>query len=684
MRRSSLILLLTFLAAACAGAAGTPGPAPRPQAAAAPVAIAEVEPAPAPGGSPPELARPIPYPVEPPEGYRRAVRQGTRTATGAPAEAYWQQWAEYDIEARVDADAKTLTGSETIRYTNASPDPLPVLVINLIQNYHAEGVERVRPAEVTGGVDIERVAVAGEELGTTTSQQNPGWAVQGTLMYIVLPEPVSPGGTADLAIDWSFPLPQAGASGRMGYSDDELLYLGYWYPQMATYDDVIGWHAESFRGNAEFYSDFGTYHVTIDAPAGYLVMSTGTLQNADEVLAEDVIRRMAGAETSDDVVHVVTHDGAASATAASEDGRLRWEFAADSVRDVAFGVMRNYAWDAARTPVGDRDGDGETDYARVDAFWRTSAPLYEQAWRYAQHSIDFHSRFTGLSYPWPHMSVVEGGGIIGGGMEFPMMTLIGSYSQADPEDLYSVVAHELAHMWLPMTLSNNERRYAWLDEGTTSFNENNARKEFYPESDPVQDEQRSYLSVARAGLEGPIMRWSDFHRPGPEYGTASYAKPASLLHALRGLLGEDVFNEAYREFYRRWAFKHPYPWDLFRTFEAVSGRNLEWFWRAWYYESTQDGSWYLDQAVGSVDQTENGATRITIRDQGWVPMPVYLEITLADGSQIRETIPVERWLAGADETDITLPPGSGTVTGVVIDPEGLFPDMDRSNNRWEP
>ncbi len=673
MRRLTLVLAAAFTTA-CAGAGAPPPPAPAPDA-------AQVQ---APAAAVAVMARPIPYPVEPPSGYTEAIRRGTRTADGAPGASYWQQWAHYDIDARVDAEAKMLAGSETIRYRNGSPDRLPLLVLNLLQNYHAEGVERVRPAEVTGGVDIERVAVAGQELGMTNSQQQPGWAVQGTLMFIVLPEPVSPGGTVDLAIDWSFPLPQAGASGRMGYSDDELLYLAYWYPQMATYDDVIGWHAEPFRGNAEFYSDFASYDVTVDAPAGYLVMSTGTLQNGEDVLAPDVLDRLAEAETSDQGVHVVTHEGADAATAESDDGRLRWEFAADSVRDVAFAVMSTYAWDAARTPVGDRDGDGETDYARVDAFWRDYAVNYDQAWRYAQHSIDFLSRFTGLSYPWPHMSVVEGGGIIGGGMEFPMMTLIGNYNDRGPEALYSVTAHELAHMWLPMTLSTNERRYAWLDEGTTSFNENNARAEFDPDSDPRQEEQDGYLSVARAGLEGPIMRWSDFHRPGPAYGVASYAKPASVLHALRGVLGDDVFMDAYQEFYRRWAFKHPYPWDLFRTFESVSGQDLDWFWRAWYYESTQDGEWYLDQAVTSVDRLDSGATRITVQDLGWVPMPVLLEITLADGQVLDRTIPADRWLTGANEAVITLEPGTGSVTGVVIDPDGLFPDMDRSNNRWKP
>lgn len=669
MRRIPLIAVLLAWSA-CAT------PQPEPPASGPPAAETTVTPT---AVSDPE--RPIPYPVQAPAEYRRAVARGTRSTTGALGPSYWQQRVDYAIQARVDAGTRTLTGSEAIRYHNNAPTPLPTLILNLLQNYHAEGAERIRRAEVTGGFEIGRVAVNGQELDVSASGQTPGWGIDGTLMYVVLPEPVPASGAVDLAIEWSFALPQAGASGRMGYSGDELLYLAYWYPQLAVYDDVFGWHADQFLGNAEFYSDFGSYDVTIDAPVGWLVMSTGTLENPDEVLAPDVAERLRESESSDDVVHVVTHGGTDAATAQSADGRLRWVFTADSVRDVAFAVTRNHAWDAARTPVGDRDGDGATDYSRVDAFWRAAAENWAEAWRYAQHSIDFLSRFTGLAYPWPHMSAVEGGGIIGGGMEFPMMTLIGDYNRRGGDALYSVIAHELAHMWVPMILSTNERRYAWLDEGTTSFNENNARAEFLEGSDPYSGEQQGYLSVARMGAEGPIMRWSDLHRPGRSYSVASYAKPAAVLHALRGVLGAETFERAWREYYDRWAFRHPYPWDMFNTFEDVAGRDLDWFWRSWYYESTQDGNWYLDQAVADVERLANGEVRITVRDLGWVPMPVHLRITRSDGEVLERTIPVDRWLAGADEAAITIPAGP-EVTGVAIDPEGYFPDIDRRNNDW--
>ncbi|MEJ2504576.1 MAG: M1 family aminopeptidase, partial [Gemmatimonadota bacterium] len=366
------------------------------------------------------------------------------------------------------------------------------------------------------------------------------------------------------------------------------------------------------------------------------------------------VERLRQSESSDDRVRVVAHEGTHAATAQSPDGRLVWQFRADSVRDVAFSVTRNHAWDAARTPVGDRDGDGVTDYTRVDAFWRSYSRYYDEAWRYAQHSIAFLSAYTGLPYAWPHMTVVEGGGIIGGGMEYPMMTLIGDYNRAGADPLYNVTAHELAHMWLPMMASVNERRFAWLDEGTTTFLENNARADFFPGADPYGGEQRGYLSTAASGMEGPMMRWSDFHRPGPAYGTASYAKPASVLHALRGVLGEETFTRALRTFFDRWAFKHPYPWDFFNTFEDVSGRDLDWFWRSWYYESAADGErWYLDQSVEAVERLESGETRVTVRDLGWVPMPAVLTITRSDGTTLERTVPVDRWLEGADRATVT-------------------------------
>lgn len=621
--------------------------------------------------------RPVPYPVVFPSEFQRAIEMGTRTNTGEPGPRYWQQWTDYDIRTRILPLQKRVEGSVTITYHNRSPDPLPFIALHLLQNFHAEGAVRNRSAEVTGGVELKRVMLPGQELRPRQTRGEPGYTVNGTILMIHLPTPVEAGGKVDLVIDWAFTVPQVGCGGRMGWSQDNMFHIAYWYPQLAVYDDVDGWQADQFRGGAEFYSGFGNYDLTIEAPPGWVVMATGHLENPEAVLPDPVLQRYLRAQSSDDVVHVLTEDdfGPGIATLKSDLGFLTWRFHADSVRDVAFSAVSESRWDAARTPVGDRDGDGTTDYALINTFWRPSAPRWANAWRYAQHSIDFLSRWTGYPYPWPHMTAVEGGGIIGGGMEFPMMTLIDDYNSRNDSALYYVNAHELGHMWLPMIVNIDEKRYAWMDEGTTTFNENQARKEFYPGFNHDEPDRESYLDVARAGEEGAMMRWSDFHYPGPAYSTASYAKPATVLVALRGLLGEETFVRAFRTYIDTWAFKNPKPWDFFNTVERVSGQDLDWFWRTWYYET-----WTLDQAIASVT-IEGDVTSIEIADLGWVPMPARVTVTTASGETSTQEIPVEAWLDGGTTADLQL--RGPEVVKVEIDAAGVFPDIDRSNNVWE-
>jgi hypothetical protein len=627
--------------------------------------------------------RPIPYPVATTNGFERAVQQGTRSLTGAPGASYWQQWTDYAIRARLDVEAKRVEGTVRMVYHNNSPRPLPVLALQLVQNVHREGAVRNREAEVTGGMEIGRIVAGGDTLAEMTGPQRPtgatgGYAVFGTTMMVRPSRAIPARDSIVLEVDYGFRIPEGGAGSRMGYNGDNLVYLAYWYPQMAVYDDVVGWQTDPFLGNAEFYMGYGNYDVTLEVPQGWTVVGTGTLANAGDVLPPPILDRLRRAEESDTVVHVLTPEdfGAGKATRTSSTGYLPWTFTADSVRDVAYSVSRESRWDAARTRVGDRDGDGATDYARVDAVWRETAPLWANAWRYSQHSIDFLSRWTGFPYPYPHMTSVEGGGIMGGGMEYPMMTLIGDYTGAPDTALYSVHAHEEAHMWVPMIVGNDERRTAWMDEGTTSFNTSAAEDEFYPGRRWELENYDGYLSITRSDLEGPIMTWSDFHTNGMAYGIASYAKPATILWTLHGLLGEELFLTAYRTYIRRWAYKHPKPWDLFNTFDDVTGQDLGWFWRTWYFET-----WTLDQAVKEVRLVEGG-TRIVVEDLGFAPMPVRLTLTTADGATVKTEIPVDIWLTGVTTAETVVKTDSPVVK-VEIDAEQVFPDANRGNNVWE-
>ena len=372
--------------------------------------------------------RPVPGPVIPPPFFRDALEAGTRSPDGRPGPGYWQVYSEYDIDARLDPVSGLLSGSETIRFHNRSPDRLLTVSLFLHQNIHAEGVPRNRTTEVTGGVRLERVAADGKELLPPQASAAPAYRVNGGVMSVRLPEPLAAGESVELEIDWSFLVPQNGA-GRMGHSDREMYFLAYWFPKIAVYDDLRGWDAESYQG-AEFYEGYGDYRVSLTVPKHWTVMGTGELLNPEEVYTERTRSRMAAALQADTMVQIVTPEDREMGTVTESpfSGTLTYRFEAENVRDFVWTTSSVQRWTGTSSLVPDRDGDGQDDRVAIHSFWRQDrAPLWADQALYAKHSIEFESRFTGLSYPWPHMTSVEGADIIGGGMEFPMFTLMGSY-----------------------------------------------------------------------------------------------------------------------------------------------------------------------------------------------------------------------------------------------------------------
>lgn len=626
------------------------------------------------------LERPIPYPLDIPLNYRMSVENGTRSETGEPGNSYWQNEAQYDLTAELLPDENRVNGTATIRYTNHSPDDLEQIILELTQNLHKAGTMKKENTEITDGFELQEIYVEGDSLeeinpGPQTYQGGAGYLVDATRLLIIPDDAVSSGDSIELEINWSFTVPQQGASGRMGRSQDNLFYIAYWYPQLSVYDDVNGWFTDPFLGNAEFYHDFADYTIEITAPENWIIMSSGEFLNPEEVLADRILDRYREAGESDEIVHIVTESDLGGTTRVTEGGQLTWKFSAEKVSDVAFSATSESMWDGARSSVGDLDGDGEEDYTRINSFYRNTAPLWEDQAEFSRHSISFLSDYLNIPYPWPHMTSVEGAEIIGGGMEFPMMTLIGSYNNQGSQSLHSVTAHEFAHMWVPMIISTNERRYSWMDEGFTTFNTHQAMVDAYPDNFGNLNVFQSYLGIAGTDNEGPMMRWSDYHYPGPAFGVASYPKPASILTALRGLLGEDLFQEAYLGFLDRWEYKHPKPWDFFNTVEDITGQDLDWFWRSWYYET-----WVLDQAIGNVTQNDNSVT-IQILDNGNVPMPAPITITLEDGTERVEEVPVDVWLSGKRATTLTVEIDQ-PVEEIRIDAGENFPDIDRSNQTW--
>ncbi|MCC5925429.1 MAG: M1 family metallopeptidase [Bacteroidetes bacterium] len=624
----------------------------------------------------PQTERPFINPIELPAYYLQAVENGTRTNDGRPGPNYWQQFSDYTINALYHPDQQMIEGSVAILYQNNSPDTLYTLELDLDLNMHKEGTIRIEPAQVTEAITLKRVAVEGvayEQSPRGTARYN----VNATRLMIVPENVVAPGSSVHIEVDFTLHMPQQGAGGRVGHDSDNVLFAGYWYPRMATYDDLIGWHPDPFLSRAEFYHGFGNYNIQISAPADWVVMSTGAFLNPEEVLAKHILERYNRAAQSDETVHIVTVDDFGYASTLGEPGdTLTWKFRAEMVRDMAFSATRASFWDGARASIGDTKGDGTEEFIQVHSFWRDSAPYWAKSIEYMQHSITFLSEYTGFPYPWPHMTAVEAGNIIGGGMEFPMMTLIGDYNSRGPAALYSVTLHEIAHMWIPMIISTDERRYSWLDEGYTVFHTDSGKEDYLPEMNHREMTRQSYIRFALTGQEGEMMRRSDSHDTPMAFRFASYAKPATILTALRGVLGEDTFYRIHQEMHQVWGFKLMSPYDWFAFVEAESGMDLTWFWRSWYYET-----WTMDQQVESVHETRR-ATEITIRDNGNAPMPVHLRLTLSNGEEI-DFIEndINPWLRGERTMTITVP--HRNVVRVEIDAHRHFPDTNRSNNIWE-
>jgi hypothetical protein len=624
-----------------------------------------------------EPERPRPYPVPEPVGFTRAVEKGTRTRTGVPGPAYWQQWSRYELAATYEPATGRLDGTARIRYFNRSPDRLTSIPLQLYGNMFAPEAMRTRRVPVQPPMSVTRVVVRGEELGDKPQPGRASYRILGTTLFIGLTQrPLEPGDSIDLELAWSHQVPADGAP--RGGRNDDVAWISYWYPQVAVYDDVVGWQVDPYMGNGEFFMGYGDYDVAITLPAGHVVAATGELVNAEEVLPPAVRERLARARATDEVVHVVPRDGLGAGTATLAGDRLTWRYRARNVRDFAFGASHRWAWDATRAAVGDGDGDGRADTTLIQAFWvvpESGGSTWEREAEYARHSIEFLSQYL-WPYPYPHATAIQGPRSCGG-MEFPMITCIGA---GPTGQLYGVTVHELAHIWFPMQVGSDEKRHAWQDEGLTEFNQVQAEKDFYARQGaapkdyeaPVRD---AYLGVVRSGLEEPLMRHADKYESPIAFGIASYMKPASVLMALRGMLGDSTFMAAYRSYGRAWQYRHPKPLDLFNHFERHARQDLDWFWRTWFYET-----WPLDQAVAGVTP-KDGGYEVVIEDRGLAPMPAPVRVTREDGSTEQQTVPVEAWLRGARRYPFTVKGGS-PVTKVEIDPAGHFPDVDRANNSW--
>ncbi len=653
--------------------------------------------APSPASDVQASATPLDAPVvdaratdEPPRGIRRtipmtdAIRRafdaGTRDASGRPGKNYWQIETDFTIEARIDPETQTITGSEQIELHNNSPSDLTEIVLRLDHNIFRGLSERGSsvPAEVTDGMVVSRIAVNGEEvdLDARAGRGRLGArALDRTVAVITLETPIPAGLGASLEIDWTTKLPGGsdGRGHRMTQRWGETLFQPtQWFPRLAMFDDLRGWDRNPYLGPAEFFNNFGRFDVTIDAPAGWIVSGTGVLQNPEDVLTKTARERLSHVLDSDDEIMIVTEAETAAGQATLEGDRLRWHFLAEYVNDFVWATAENFVWRATRATI---PGSGPIPIHMV--YLPERAGRFARAGSISRHALEFYSDLW-APYPFPQLTLQDGPS---DGMEYPMV-INSNQGAAD---------HEVAHQWWPMMVGTNETWYGWMDEGLNTYM--NILSDAHANGQaPSLDGQGQGYGQWSGNEEEPPMMWSANYG-GPMYGFQTYMKAPMMLSMLGGIYGDEAVQAAISEYAHAWKFKHPSPWDFAHFVSNELDADLGWFWYYWLFTTES-----VEGSIESVALDDEHCV-VTVRQDGEMPSPVVLGVefaasdsapdlssmdnaVLADDGTVIVTWPVDVWFDGSRTFEAELDFDGQRISSITLDPFRRFPDENPGDNRW--
>jgi Peptidase family M1 domain len=598
-----------------------------------------------------------------------------RSASGAPGVKYWQNHADYKLNVTLDTTKHRISGTTVITYTNNSPDALDFLWLQVDQNIYKEDSRGGATSPVEGGRFSNKTYTNGDEIkGVYIIQNNKtekvDYLVADTRMQIKLKNALrSAGGSIQIKIDYAFDIPEYGTD-RMGRNKTKngwIYELAQWYPRMEVYDDVTGWNVIPYIGSSEFYLEYGDIDYTITAPANLVVAGSGELLNPMEVLTPKIMSRIAVAKNSDKTVMIKDSVDLTDKSTYPQKASLTWHFLCKNTRDVAWAASKAFLWDAARInlPSGKKalaqsvypiESKGMKAWSRSTEYVKNAIELYSKEW---------------FEYTYPVATNVAGNV---SGMEYPGIVFCGSRSTAG--GLWSVTNHEFGHNWFPMIVGSNERKYAWMDEGFNTFINKVDTKvfnngEYYSPEDIEKVAPNMFQPEADA-----IMNTPDVIDPNYQ-GFASYEKPAVGLMILREqILGEQRFDFAFQTYIKRWAFKHPTPWDFFHTMDNAAGEDLSWFWNEWFCTTWKD-----DQAVKSIDYIDNDASKgslITIENKEEMAMPAVVEVKEENGKISRVNLPAEIWERGGTWTFAYK--STSKIVYALIDPDHVLPDVNPDNN----
>ncbi len=602
-----------------------------------------------------------------------------RTASGKPAPDYWQNRADYELNVELKEDDHIVTGEVKIEYHNKSPHSLSFLWVHLDQNKFAKGSRGMDVTPATGSQRFEGDTTKGHRIQNIRIKDGaktytPEYLINDTRMKVELQEAMSPGEKLKLVIDFSFEVPQYGADrmGRLKTQEGWIYEIAQWYPRMCVYDDIKGWNVEPYLGTGEFYLEYGNFDLKVTVPRDHIVAASGKLQNPGKVLTEEQMERLEEARGSEKTVDIISPDeaGDPDATRPEGEGKLTWHYRIENARDMSWASSPAFIWDAAKADISEKkdvtvmsfypkESDGDSAWGRSTEYTQASIEHYSEKW-----------------YPYPYRTASNVAGIVGG-MEYPGLSFC--HWRATKGGLWGVTDHEFGHNWFPMVVGNNERLYAWMDEGMNTFMNYYSTQAFNDGEYPTRYDNMEKITE---GLRDPdrqrIHIYPDVVQ-GKNLGQSAYGKPALGLIMLREyILGPERFDPAFRAYIQRWAYKHPTPRDFFNTIENVAGEELDWFWREWFFTTKN-----IDQAITDLSYVQGDPKKgalVTVAERGGVYLPVEVKVIESDGDVGRKRMPVEIWQRNEEWTFKYK--SDSKVERVVLDPDDLLPDVNPGNDSW--
>lgn len=598
---------------------------------------------------------------------------GTRNADGTPGPNYWQNHSVHDIAIKVAPPGRTITGTETVTYTNNSPNPLPMVVVRLYQNSRLP--EAIREENhtadfLTDGIQIEEFSVNGQVMPWATFDAILPFE---TVKLVPLAQPLLPGESVTFTFKWHYDLGLE--YNREGVFDPTTFFIGYFFPRISTYSDtdtglLPGWDLEeyTYRSGRELNNDFADFNYSVTIPKNFLVWATGELQNPDEVLQPEAAQRLLESRTSDEIITIASPGDLQQGLITAQTDTVTWRWKAENISDIAAGVSDHYVWDAGSVvvdPATDRRVSVHAAYAEEFTDFKQMAQDIKEI------VASVSSEWPGVPWPFSHAIVFVGGG----DEEFPMLANDGS-DPGEGRTVRFIAAHELLHGYFPFYMGIDERRYPFMDEGWTTafeylFNLEDIGQEA---ADTLFINMRSSNLVSpHPGEEIPIIAPADATR-GMVTGNDGYEKPALAYLAIKEYMGDDAFKVSLHAFIDRWHGKRPLPWDMFNTFNDTSDLELNWFFRNWFFESN-----YLDIALGDVQAVDDGY-EIVVENVGGAAIPFDVKVVYADDSEESFRQGPGVWQDSPAAITVTIPTGK-ELKSVTLD-GGIFVDGNVADNRW--